>query len=126
MMKNVLVANIFVTGLIVLLIALSSALGLLIPSAANAEGRGVLLAQSLPAGGPSLTPTIPVIPSPQPTPRQGAGPAPAVQPPEVRYECPKTAYIDCMPMIHGTNQPMCTKEYLEWAKDYCPGVQVVH
>jgi hypothetical protein len=47
MMKNVLVTKTVVTGWIVLLIALSSALGLLSPSAANAEGRGVLLAQSL-------------------------------------------------------------------------------
>jgi len=41
MMKNVLVANIFVTGWFVLLIALSSALGLLIPSAANADDFAV-------------------------------------------------------------------------------------
>jgi hypothetical protein len=94
--------------------------------AAGPEGPSWTLGQVGPSGGPSLTPTIPVIPAPQPTPQQGAGPAPAVQPPEARFECPKTRYIDCMPVIQGTQRPMCTKEYLEWAKAHCPDLQVVH
>jgi hypothetical protein len=91
--------------------------------AANCGKGAAMVAQ---AGLPNLTPTIPVIPAPQPTPQPGMLPAPAVRPPETRLECPKAAYIDCMPIVNGTQRPMCTKEYLEWARAHCPGVQVVY
>ena len=96
------------------------------PFTAEAAKCGNASAMSAQVGHHDLTPTIPVIPAPQATPQQGTVSAPVVQPPEARFECPKTAYIDCMPIVKGTQRPMCTKEYLEWAKAHCPGVQVVH
>ena len=91
--------------------------------AANCGNGPAMVAQ---VGRPDLTPTNPVNPPPQPTPLPGTVPAPAVQPPETRFECPKSAYIDCMPIVNGTLRPMCAKEYLEWARAHCPGVQVVY
>ena len=49
------------------------------------------------------------------------------QKPEVpKYECPKTPYINCMPPVQEIYKPMCTKEYLEWAKSHCTGFEVVY
>ncbi len=49
------------------------------------------------------------------------------QKPEVpKYECPKTRYINCMPPVQEIYKPMCTKEYLEWAKRHCTGFEVVY
>jgi hypothetical protein len=67
-----------------------------------------------------------VIPDPQPAPESQLGPAQAVQPPKTRFVCPKTRYIDCMPSIGEAKRPLCTKEYIEWAKAHCPDVQVVY
>ncbi len=39
--------------------------------------------------------------------------------------CPHTTYINCMPPVPKERRPMCTREYLEWMKEHCPGVRVV-
>jgi hypothetical protein len=77
--------------------------------------------------------TIPRLPitivSPQPpVPDPDSQPvSPDDQTPEVpKYECPKTRYINCMPPVQEIDRPMCTKEYLEWAKSHCTGFKVVY
>jgi hypothetical protein len=39
--------------------------------------------------------------------------------------CPQTTYLNCMPVVPKERREMCTKEYLEWIKENCPGVRVV-
>jgi hypothetical protein len=52
---------------------------------------------------------------------------PAVQPPNKdSYYCPGTKYINCMPPLTPMRQKMCSKDYIDWAKAHCPGVNVVY
>jgi len=98
------------------------ALGLvMIPWAAWAASLG---SDALQGVKPTLNPTIQVTPVPQVNPPVGT--APATQPPETKFECPKARYINCMPPIQGPMRPLCTKEYIDWANAHCPGVEVVH
>ena len=39
--------------------------------------------------------------------------------------CPQTTYLNCMPVVPKERREMCTREYLEWIKENCPGVKVV-
>ncbi len=48
---------------------------------------------------------------------------PADQP---AMSCPQTRYIDCMPPVSAARRAMCGKQYLEWLKVNCPGVEVVY
>jgi hypothetical protein len=110
-----------------LLLAVGCVVGSLAGAEAGSQGSTETIAQSGVSGGPTLTPTIPVIPAPQPVPQRETKPAPAVQPPEApRRECPPTRYIDCMPPVGETKRPLCNEEYLDWAKTHCPHVQVVY
>lgn len=72
--------------------------------------------------------TIPIVPTRPPVPEPDSQPErPDDQTPEgPKYECPKTRYINCMPPVQEINKPMCTKEYLEWAKSHCTGFEVVY
>jgi hypothetical protein len=72
--------------------------------------------------------TISVVPTRPPVPETDSQPAsPDDQTPEApKYECPKTRYINCMPPVQEIDKPMCTKEYLEWAKSHCTGFEVVY
>ena len=72
-----------------------------------------------PERGP--VPSIPARPGPPP----GAS-APTSPPSDTTFVCPKTPYIDCMPAIKGTARPLCSKDYIDWAKAHCPGVAVVY
>ena len=78
--------------------------------------------------GPTPGLTIPVVRERPPVPDPDSQPVrPAVQTPEVpKYECPKTRYINCMPPVQEIDRPMCTKEYLDWAKRHCTGFEVVY
>jgi len=52
---------------------------------------------------------------------------PALQPANKdSYYCPGTKYINCMPPLSKQRQTMCSKDYIDWAKVHCPGVQVVY
>ena len=83
----------------------------------------LLLAASAVAGD-----TIPIVPTRSPVPEPDSQQAsPDDQKPEVqKYECPKRRYINCMPPVQEIYKPMCTKEYLEWAKSHCTGFEVVY
>lgn len=35
------------------------------------------------------------------------------------YTCPKTEWVNCMPILSPEAQKFCTKEYLDWAKNNC-------
>ncbi len=84
-------------------------------------------AGTLESTGPTLAPTIPVIPAPQVVPHPEAQPAPAVQPPEApRYTCPRSQYLDCMPPVQGAKKALCGEEYLKWATAHCAGLRVVY
>jgi hypothetical protein len=37
------------------------------------------------------------------------------------YVCPKTEYVDCMPMLTPEKQKVCSPDYLSWAQKNCPG-----
>ena len=37
------------------------------------------------------------------------------------YICPKTEWVNCMPILTPEAQKSCTKEYLDWAKNNCSG-----
>ncbi len=82
--------------------------------------------QSKPPMQPGLT--APVVSAQPPAPAPDSQPiTPAVEPPEGRkFECPKTRYINCMPPVQEIFKPMCTEEYLEWAKRHCTGFEVVY
>lgn len=52
---------------------------------------------------------------------------PSTRAPEaVKYECPETRYINCMPLVKESDKDKCAEDYLEWVKSHCPGVQVVY
>lgn len=34
--------------------------------------------------------------------------------------CPVNGYVDCMPKAGGSPSPLCSKNYLDWAKTNCP------
>lgn len=51
-------------------------------------------------------PSIPITPTPSPTPTQ--------------YTCPKTAWVNCMPGPNAPERPQCTSEFYAWAKANCP------
>jgi hypothetical protein len=72
--------------------------------------------------------TIPIVPPRPSVPDPDSQPvSPDDQTPGVpKYECPKTRYINCMPPVQEIDKPMCTKEYLEWAKSHCTGFEVVY
>lgn len=36
------------------------------------------------------------------------------------YSCPKTEWVNCMPILTPEAQKSCTNEYLDWAKNNCP------
>lgn len=44
-------------------------------------------------------------------------------PPLEPYACPKTEWVNCMPILTPEAQRSCTKEYLDWAKENCPNFQ---
>lgn len=39
------------------------------------------------------------------------------------YVCPKTEWVNCMPILTPEAQKSCTQEYLDWAKNNCPNFQ---
>jgi hypothetical protein len=39
------------------------------------------------------------------------------------YVCPKTEYVNCMPIVPPERQEECSPDYLQWAKNNCPGFQ---
>lgn len=52
---------------------------------------------------------------------------PGIRAPETaKYECPKTGYINCMPLLKESDKDKCSEDYLEWVKSHCPGAQVVY
>ena len=77
------------------------------------------LATALPACAQAATqnptPALPDAKTPTPAP-----------PAEPKFECPKTQYVNCMPPIKDTQRPLCSKEYKEWVKTHCPGVEFVY
>ncbi len=93
----------------------------MIPDAAWAASLG---GDALQGVKPTLEPTIRVAPVPQVSPSVGTAPVP--QPPATKFECPTSRYINCMPPVQGPTRPLCTKEYIDWAKAHCPGVEIVH
>ncbi|OPY93444.1 MAG: hypothetical protein A4E73_00115 [Syntrophaceae bacterium PtaU1.Bin231] len=79
----------------------------------------VLASFGYPAPAMTASPVLPVEPP--------AGPAtPCKGIPEPRKACPQTPYINCMPPVPEKNRSMCSREYLEWLKEHCPGVKVVY
>ncbi len=105
-----------------LCIGMLLAIGLvMIPDAVWAASLG---SDALQGVKPTLDPTIPVTPVPQVSPSVRTAPAP--QPPETRFECPKIRSVNCMPPVQGPTRPLCTKEYIDWVKANCPGVEIVH
>jgi hypothetical protein len=52
---------------------------------------------------------------------------PPVEPPgELRYTCPSSAYINCMPPVEKSARDQCNPEYLKWAKSHCHGLNIVY
>ncbi|MFA6250011.1 MAG: hypothetical protein WC686_00715 [Candidatus Shapirobacteria bacterium] len=45
---------------------------------------------------------------------------------EPTFSCPKTKYHNCMPIVADHLKKFCTKEYLDWVKINCPGVEILH
>ncbi len=45
---------------------------------------------------------------------------------EKRFVCPENNKIDCMPMINEKRGWFCEKEYLDWARENCPGITITH
>jgi hypothetical protein len=45
----------------------------------------------------------------------------SISSPPQSYTCPKTEWVDCMPILTPEAQKLCTKEYLAWAKSSCRG-----
>ena len=43
------------------------------------------------------------------------------KPVDSNYTCPKTEWVNCMPILTLEAQKLCTQEYLNWAKSNCPG-----
>lgn len=39
------------------------------------------------------------------------------------YICPTTEWVDCLPSVSNTPLPECQPDFLNWAKDNCPGFQ---
>ena len=40
--------------------------------------------------------------------------------------CPETGYVNCMPPISAERRARCSREYIEWMKEHCPGAKVVY
>ncbi len=86
------------------------ALSVLIPSGYPAYGEA--------ASAAAASPTLPVEPP--------VGPAPGKGIQEPRKTCPRTPSINCLPPVPEKNRSLCSREYLEWVKENCPGVKVVY
>ncbi|MFB3883824.1 MAG: hypothetical protein ACE144_01275 [Thermodesulfobacteriota bacterium] len=107
----------------VLLILLISA-----PSVSPALESSERLPQMAAEGQKQPGSTIPIVPTrPLVLDPDGQPISPTVEPPDpTKYECPKTRYINCMPPVQEIFKPMCTEDYLEWAKRHCTGFEVVY
>ncbi len=44
----------------------------------------------------------------------------------VSYSCPATKTINCMPIVTKDKEAQCSKAYLEWVKESCPGITVAY
>jgi hypothetical protein len=42
------------------------------------------------------------------------------------YACPSKGYVNCMPPVERSARDLCNPEYLEWAKNHCPGLKILH
>lgn len=42
---------------------------------------------------------------------------------QVKYTCPDSAWVDCMPGPDKPYRSQCQPEFLNWAKDNCPGFE---
>jgi hypothetical protein len=51
---------------------------------------------------------------------------PAPSPGPAAFACPKTQTLDCMPIVPPERRPFCGREYLDWAAEHCPGLQVAY
>jgi hypothetical protein len=67
------------------------------------------LIAALPVGAGAIAQTQPV-PSP--------GPA--------AFVCPRTRALDCMPIVPEERRALCGKDYRDWARKHCPGLQIVY
>jgi hypothetical protein len=50
----------------------------------------------------------------------------AVEPGKFPHQCPKSAYLNCMPPVSAELRPFCHRDYIEWAKSHCPHFEVVY
>jgi hypothetical protein len=82
------------------------------------------LALALAAPASAVEPvTTPASPSAAPSDSQAK---PAVVPGKFPHECPKGAYLNCMPPVAPEIRPFCSRDYLDWAKGHCPHFEVVY
>ncbi|MGO4870457.1 MAG: hypothetical protein ACLPGW_07565 [Roseiarcus sp.] len=51
---------------------------------------------------------------------------PAPTPAPAAFACPKTQTLNCMPIVPEERRAFCSKQYLDWAAEHCPGLQVVY
>jgi hypothetical protein len=50
-----------------------------------------------------------------------------IDPPEKhRKNCPETRYVNCMPPVPEERRARCSREYIKWMKENCPGSEVVY
>lgn len=47
-------------------------------------------------------------------------PAALPTPTPVKYSCPPSEWVDCMPSPDSPPRPQCQSDYLQWAITYCP------
>ncbi|HUC62674.1 MAG TPA: hypothetical protein VMF53_12040 [Alphaproteobacteria bacterium] len=50
----------------------------------------------------------------------------AAEPAKVPHECPKGAYLNCMPPVGPEIEAFCSRAYIDWAKAHCPHFEVVN
>jgi hypothetical protein len=51
---------------------------------------------------------------------------PVSSPGPAAFACPKTQVLNCMPIVPEERRAFCRKDYLDWAANHCPGLQVVY
>ena len=104
----------------VILLTLVGGLSCLGPAApAHAAGSAaVLVCQAERPAGPSTA----VMPQGRVLPETGK-----TDPQERQKKtCSKTRYVNCMPPVPEARRAQCSRDYVEWLKENCPGAEVVY